>query len=339
MRLGLRLRPEILTLAGVLIACSVYDESLLVDGDDTLEDSSLSNDTSSSGTISVGSSAGNPSGSPSQGSNTTNTSTASGTGSGTIGGSEASGTGGVASDDSAATANSQGGGNTSSSSGGTGGDSSTSDSTGGTPTTTEGTTGSGATGGSGGTGTAVADPLLIDDLEDGDGKLDPNYSGYWYFAMDTDDPDAGGEITAPEDTDTPRGVTTMPARESSTRAMHAAGTWTGWGAALGFSFSQPDTVPIDGSVFKGISFYARASGTTTVRLEVATEATFDNSNHLWAELSLTSAWGHQEVLWTDLEAPDWDPDAPWEPETMLKVQFHFDNSDFDFWIDDVRFIE
>lgn len=336
----LRLRSEICTLSAVLIACSVYDESLLVDGDDTFEDGTP---TSSSGSGGQGPSAGSlTSSSTSQGSNTTSSTS----GTGTTGSTEAGGTGGT-SDGSQASSTSQGGENTSSNNGGGGGDTTTSASSGGgSASTSDGTTGSGGSNGSGGTsgtggtgGAVAADPLLIDDLDDADGRLDPNYTGYWYFAMDEEDPDAEGEITAPDDTDTPRGVETTPAREGSTHAMHAAGSWGGWGAALGFSFNQPDTKPIDGSVFSGISFYARASAATTARLEVVTDATYDKNNHLRAELSLTNEWEYHEVLWRDLEEPDWDPDAPWEPETMLKVQFHFDNSDFDFWIDDVRFVE
>jgi len=321
----------------------VYDESLLVDGDDTFEDGTP---TSSSGSGGQGPSAGSlTSSSTSQGSNTTSSTS----GTGTTGSTEAGGTGGT-SDGSQASSTSQGGENTSSNNGGSGGDTTASASSGGGSASTSddttgsggsnGSNGSGGTSGSGGTGGAVAaDPLLIDDLDDADGRLDPNYTGYWYFAMDEEDPDAEGEITAPDDTDTPRGVETTPAREGSTHAMHAAGSWGGWGAALGFSFNQPDTKPIDGSVFSGISFYARASAATTARLEVVTDATYDKNNHLRAELSLTNEWEYHEVLWRDLEEPDWDPDAPWEPETMLKVQFHFDNSDFDFWIDDVRFVE
>lgn len=336
----LRLRSEICTLSAVLIACSVYDESLLVDGDDTFEDGTP---TSSSGSGGQGPSAGSlTSSSTSQGSNTTSSTS----GTGTTGSTEAGGTGGT-SGGSQASSTSQGGENTSSNNGGGGGDTTTSASSGGgSASTSDGTTGSGGSNGSGGTsgtggtgGAVAADPLLIDDLDDADGRLDPNYTGYWYFAMDEEDPDAEGEITAPDDTDTPRGVETTPAREGSTHAMHAAGSWGGWGAALGFSFNQPDTKPIDGSVFSGISFYARASAATTARLEVVTDATYDKNNHLRAELSLTNEWEYHEVLWRDLEEPDWDPDAPWEPETMLKVQFHFDNSDFDFWIDDVRFVE
>ncbi len=336
----LRLRSEICTLSAVLIACSVYDESLLVDGDDTFEDGTP---TSSSGSGGQGPSAGSlTSSSTSQGSNTTSSTS----GTGTTGSTEAGGTGGT-SDGSQASSTSQGGENTSSNNGGGGGDTTTSASSGGgSASTSDDTTGSGGSNGSGGTsgtggtgGAVAADPLLIDDLDDADGRLDPNYTGYWYFAMDEEDPDAEGEITAPDDTDTPRGVETTPAREGSTHAMHAAGSWGGWGAALGFSFNQPDTKPIDGSVFSGISFYARASAATTARLEVVTDATYDKNNHLRAELSLTNEWEYHEVLWRDLEEPDWDPDAPWEPETMLKVQFHFDNSDFDFWIDDVRFVE
>ena len=336
----LRLRSEICTLSAVLIACSVYDESLLVDGDDTFEDSTPTSSSSSGG---QGPSAGSlTSSSTSQGSNTTSSTS----GTGTTGSTEAGGTGGT-SGGSQASSTSQGGENTSSNNGGSGGDTTASASSGGgSASTSDGTTGSGGSNGSGGTsgtggtgGAVAADPLLIDDLDDADGRLDPNYTGYWYFAMDEEDPDAEGEITAPDDTDTPRGVETTPAREGSTHAMHAAGSWGGWGAALGFSFNQPDTKPIDGSVFSGISFYARASAATTARLEVVTDATYDKNNHLRAELSLTNEWEYHEVLWRDLEEPDWDPDAPWEPETMLKVQFHFDNSDFDFWIDDVRFVE
>jgi hypothetical protein len=179
---------------------------------------------------------------------------------------------------------------------------------------------------------------MIDDLEDGDGQLDPNFTGYWYMAMDeTDD----GAITAPTNPDAPRGEPGMPARDGSTTAMHAAGVWGGWGAALGFSFSTPDTTPIDASSYTGITFWARAASARSVRVEVATEATLTNSDHFGAEKTITTAWQQHQVLWTELDPPPWALDDPpdWQPEAMLKLQFHFDDAAFDFWVDDIRFIE
>lgn len=316
-----RLRPDVLTLAVSLVACSVYTEDLLQDTASTSDGDTLTagsdSTTDGSTTTRMTSSTGSGSG------QTSSTSTS---GSGGAGSTGEAGTGGDTTTESSTTA-SQGGDAGSSSpatttgSGGSGGESTV---------TTTGASGSTSTGGS-----VSTDPLLIDDMEDGDNQVDPNYNGYWYLAVD--DMEGSGSIDSPADPDEPEGEPTTPPRDGSDIAMHAAGSWSGWGAALGFSFRANESA-IDGSAFSGISFYARADS-GTVRVEVATEATAMASDHYKFDLPITSTWQHYEIAWTDLEPQDWSEDAPWEPESMLQVQFHFEDSEFDFWVDDIRFME
>ncbi len=318
--------------AALLVACNVYNDSLLEETATSGDDGTLTSDsTSSSGTsTSAGSNTTSTSGGSGQGpttgtpttTGTTNTTDAGGgQGGGASGGTESS---------------------TSSSTDGQGGESSSAD--------TNGTTSSTGTGGSATTststvtsttGTTEVDPLLVDDMEDGNNQLKrPTFDGYWYTAADET---GSGEITPPTDDEcTPTELD--PARGDSTQAMHVFGSWSGgddWAATVGFNFDNKETA-VDASGYSGISFWVRTDDSGTgVRVQLATTGVEDTGYWEFPLDSLDGDWQQITLMWDEplLLQPTWAVEVDFDPETLFKVQFQFDEGDFDLWIDDIRFVE
>lgn len=331
--MGFRLRHGMIALGtlGVLVACNTYTPDLLIPADtETTSDSETSDSTLTTG------------GGGSSSIVTTTINTVTSTSASTGGGDGGSGP--------------TTSGNDTTGSGGSGGDSSTGSTSTETETTSSSTSATGDSGGSGGSGGSdntgsggsggsttgvTVDPLLIDDLEDGNNQLEtPTYSGYWFTTANEDGdgtvtPDPGDECD-PEELEM--------ARDGSTHAMHVSGSWTGtdleWIAAFGFPLKH-DEVPVDASSYAGVTFYAKTDNEdTAARLQVMI-TDVEDEGHFAIELPLTSSWEQYTVRWNDqlLMQPTWAAQVTFDPANLFKLQFQFDSDSFDLWVDDIRFIE
>ena len=273
-------------------------------------------------------------------------------GSSSDGGSPAS-TGGISTNDT-------GGGSTGGNGGGTGGEST--GATGGNSGSSNGggaTDGGSATGGGGGTGGASgtgggtatgggsAGPELIDDLEDGDGRIlmSSGRQGPWHV-FNSGDTGAGKPIM-PE----------MGGANGSMWAMHTTGSGFMF-AGLGFGLNNADSAPesaqskaYDASAWTGVVFMAKAgsTGSATLRVEapmrdfVPSERGGTCSYDCWNVygFSMTSPLS---TSWQEIRAPfasmkrETGSSPAFDPKQLMTISFKHTGSDhFDFWIDDVRF--
>ncbi len=337
MRLLLRLAPFL----ALHVACSVYDESMLLgekDGPSTVGGGG------SSGSGSTG-------GSDSGGSGGTQTGGGSGGTTGGTGGSGGDNTGG-------ASGGADTGGSGGDETGGTGGGGATTGGTGGSTGGTGGSTGGtgGSTGGTGGI------PGLIEDLEDGNNRIKLSGGGYWFTsAME-------GTCIVPHNPDPIIPVSLPEARGTSTRAMHFVGTdCPAWGAQGGFGLKGTTDAPLDSSMYSGISFWARLGSATSddiLNVEFSTTDTVpsgglcDNpnattgvntpadpdddcyGNYMFSD-TLTTTWKEIQVPFADLsKSPGYGPDAI-DTKKLVQIIFSWKlpTNDFDVWIDDIKFYE
>jgi hypothetical protein len=213
-----------------------------------------------------------------------------------------------------------------------------------------GSAGSGVDAGSGGEGTILPENL-IDDLEDGDASILPRGGrvGAWYTYNDksatgTQTP-AMGDPFKPS----PGGV--------GDSQFDASTTGTGfsvWGAGMGFDLdsTQGTKSTYDVSAFTGIRF--RAKGTVPMRAAVMIagvvslavggtcvagsgtgQACDDGHGRL---LVLTADWKSFDLPFAQLTQGGWGKPVPFDPATVLSIQFNVDkNLPFDVSIDDIGF--
>jgi hypothetical protein len=213
-----------------------------------------------------------------------------------------------------------------------------------------------ATGGGSGTGdggaetsTSQANPLLIDDFEDGNAAILPQQgrSGSWYVINDgrgTQTPPAGTPVM-------PSAL--VPARGASARGAHTfGGPFGSWGALLGTVFASTDeaSTPYDLSGHQGLRLWVRTGATAgtaakQVRLNLRTPATVTGgdctacNDHLGAEIPLTAKWTQVEVPFTTLRQMGFGRPmlASVDLKRVLGIELLFPaNVSFDLWVDDVE---
>jgi hypothetical protein len=235
-----------------------------------------------------------------------------------------------------------------SSGGETGGGSSGGSNTGGAPS---GDTGGTLTGGSGGgtaTGGGAAGPELIDDMEDGDGRILANSGrqGPWHVFNSSDT--GPGKVVTPE----------KGGANGSQFAMHTSGmgyTFAGLGFGLNNSDSTPESAQskaYDASAWSGLVFMAKAgsTGTASLRVEarmrdfVPTDRGGTCTDGCWnvygfsVTAPLSTTWQEIRVPFSSMKRETGTTPA-FDAKQLMTISFkHTGNSDhFDFWIDDVRF--
>ena len=179
---------------------------------------------------------------------------------------------------------------------------------------------------------------LIDDFEDGDDEISllEGRSGLWRWVRDTDSPG-----TAPALLPIPR----SEARGSNRLALHVkGGALRDWGAVVEFNF-----VPAcyDASAYQGISFQARGPGRIFVAprevgvIPVANGGTCvdDCHNAHVKKVELDSRWKTYEVRWSEVAQRGYNRPAL-DPSRInsLAFQIHPEDTPYDVWLDDVRFI-
>jgi hypothetical protein len=282
---------------------------------------------------------------------------------GTLEGTSSSGSGGGRGGGSASSSVSSSGTASAGGSGGTGGSStattgsssgSTSSSTSGSSSTsaTAGSSGSTSSSGAGGSdcvgGVTVTAPNLIDDMEEGSGGIikQGGRGGSWFTYNDGTD----GGVQTPTANGPCLPVAIPGGRCTSEHAMHTFGSgFTNYGMGIGFDLNHPATVrmPYDVSAYTGIAFWARGPQ-LAVQIQVLEDATTPTAqggtcpttstcaDHYAIAVDLGTGWQQIVVPFASLKQATWGTAVPWDPKTVLGVQFAVNPAPaFDFWIDDI----
>jgi hypothetical protein len=179
---------------------------------------------------------------------------------------------------------------------------------------------------------------VIDDFEDGDDEVMrlEGRSGLWRWVRDTD---AAG--TAPALLPIPR----PNASAGNRMALHVkGGRLMEWGAVVEFNFVPPC---YDASAYRGISFQAKGPGRLFVAprevgvIPVANGGACvqDCHNAHVQKIELGSQWKAYEVLWTDVAQRGYSKPAL-DPSRLnsLAFQIHPEDTPYDIWLDQVRFL-
>jgi hypothetical protein len=185
-----------------------------------------------------------------------------------------------------------------------------------------------------------ADPLLLDDMEDGDANIcaSGDRKGAWYRFGDKKallEPSA--EISG--------------GRGDSNYAAHLSGTGlTDWGAGMGFTLNAVGQQPYDVSVGDGITFWMKAKGWVGVnfrRVETTPVATppgtctdaADCDHHFHFSVYATGDdWVEVRVPFTALtQSFGGSGRLSWDPTRILAIEFPASAPDVDIWVDDIRF--
>lgn len=219
-------------------------------------------------------------------------------------------------------------------------------------------------------GSTTVDPAQIEDMEDGNGTIlrREGRQGTWFM-----DNDGTGMLESPMSQASPTSEI-LGGRGDSTRAIHFSGSgFTGYGAQIGFSFVENamGKQVYDISMYKGIRFYGavgedpgEGSGDAVlVQVNISTIQTdphTDASNpeplcdveaeecfdHFGWDVMLEGSWQEYALRFNamDFAQRGFGLPALWDPEHALQVIFKVEGApdpgvSFDFWIDDISFIE
>jgi len=198
-----------------------------------------------------------------------------------------------------------------------------------------------------------ADPMLIDDMEDGTSDICPTAGrhGVWYTRGDgtsTDLTPSGAPDFKP---------TLIPNNERgvSRYAAHFTGSgFTYWGALMGFSFIGDDLgiKPFDASATGGITFWLKSNVPVTVAFLTpdtvmpmnggtcsdSPGVTNCNNHFSFAITAPTNGWKELEIPYLALTQPG--GSADFNTRELIGVQFLVPTGvAFDVWVDDVSFYD
>jgi hypothetical protein len=191
---------------------------------------------------------------------------------------------------------------------------------------------------------------LIDDFEDGDGRLFKFFErdGFWFGAGDKTE----GSSVSPSGTFAAELLPAVESTKENRYAAHLAASgqkeWgVVWGSALQWT-SKGLKCPLNVSAFAGLRF--RAKGPGKVRVSVAvpevtprdgggtcTERCYDAHGKLF---ELSDAWDSYEMRWEKLQQGGWGTEALFTPERVVNLALNVDikHLPIDFWIDDLELI-
>jgi hypothetical protein len=211
------------------------------------------------------------------------------------------------------------------------------------------------TGGS--TATGCADPLVIDDFEDGDHDACPRLGWTSDWWADGDDyGSASPSIASIQENKDVLSAALDPARGTSQRGLHLEGAgFIDWGIEIGLTFNNPgEEIPqvVDLSQYTGVTFWVR--GTGTVQLQVPTVETMPASaggdcsgeypycyDYFKSSVfALGSTWTQRIVRFDSLEKGYLGTSmSVTDQYYILNLLFFAGNAGdtFDLWLDDVAF--
>ncbi len=189
-----------------------------------------------------------------------------------------------------------------------------------------------------GRGVASGTAPLIDDFDDGDDAITSNEQrvGFWRWAREIDEP-----LSAPALLPVPR-----PGHSATNRlALHVkGGQLVDWGATVEFTF-RPSCY--DAAKYAGIAFQARGPGRIYVSprevgvipLKEGGTCESDCYNPHVKKVELGSEWASFEVRWAEVRQRGFGK-APLDPSRLNSLAFmvRAEDTPYDVWLDDVRFI-
>lgn len=181
---------------------------------------------------------------------------------------------------------------------------------------------------------------LIHDVEDGAGSVEVGAArGTWYISSDavtTRTPDGDFSVDA--------GIE-GPGVKSSQYALHGSLEVPGnaeWGGVAQLTFDSP----ISASQWEGVKFFAKGTGTVTVKLVSAntvptaqggTCTTGCDDSH-GSRLSLSADWTEVKVYFDQVRQVGFGTEVDFDPNALLGVGIQAqDPGSYDFWIDDLQF--
>jgi hypothetical protein len=202
-----------------------------------------------------------------------------------------------------------------------------------------------------GAGKCVADTVVveadavIDDYEDGDITNLPalgGRAGNWYAYGDG----TGSGLIA-EAVSINRGA--------SIKGLHTKGKDFGnWGSGVGCDLAHgtSEKLPYDASAYKGVTFWAKGTGVTTLNVAFPDIDT-DNlvkgktcttcDHHYYKSVPLTAAWQRINIAFADLALEPGNLPTPvpaFKPEALSSVQFRMTaGANYDVYIDDLAFVK
>jgi hypothetical protein len=176
---------------------------------------------------------------------------------------------------------------------------------------------------------------VIDDFEDGNLtiKYVDGRSGSWLRA--------GDNLGTFESTSL---ATTTGGHEDSLCLSTKATGFTSWGSFVKFDF-RPGPQPYDVSVFGGISFWAKGSGSVRVKA-ASTETTLVDyggactsgcNDHYATWIDLGATWTQHTVRFAELRQDGWGTQVPLALECLLGIEFS-SGTDYELYLDDVTFV-
>lgn len=185
---------------------------------------------------------------------------------------------------------------------------------------------------------------LIDDFEDEDTRIAPleRRAGFWSASNDG----TGKQLPT---LGIPFPMARIPGGRGESRfALHTSGTKLGkWGAVVSAELSPRRCY--DASAYAGLTFWARGHGAMNVvakMTQVAPEfyggsCTHDCFDGHRATITLSSKWEEHRVPWEQLKQAGFGQAVPFDPHSLISLELAVlpEQTPFDFWIDDLRFLE
>ncbi len=185
---------------------------------------------------------------------------------------------------------------------------------------------------------------LIDDFEDNDTRIAPleHRAGFWSSTSDGTGkqwPPMGGVLQ----------LSRIPGgRGASQFGIHLRGSkFSKWGVLLSADLSARRCY--DASAYAGIAFWIRGKGhlefgpkmTQIAPEEYGGSCTHDCYDGHRITVALSSDWQEVRVPWALLKQKGFGQPVPFDPHSLLSLEFLVlpEQTPYDYWIDDVRFLE
>jgi hypothetical protein len=193
------------------------------------------------------------------------------------------------------------------------------------------------------------DIALLDDFEDGDGKLFKAFEreGWWFAASDNTE----GSRISPLKFAAEKLPEAEATKDNSLAAHFAASGQKDWGVSWGVSLrweSKGIRCPYNASSFAGIRFRARGPGDVRVVIGVPeTEPTegggtckancYDTHGKV---VHLDNCWDDYLVRWDQLQQGGWGAQVRFDPARIVLLAFAMTpaNLPADFWLDDLALV-
>jgi hypothetical protein len=195
-----------------------------------------------------------------------------------------------------------------------------------------------------------SDTALLDDFEDGDGKLFKGFEreGFWFSVSDKTE----GSVIKPSGTFAPELLSPKESTPENRYAAHlSASGEKEWGAAWGATLAwvrKGIRCPVNLSAFVGLRFRAKGPGTIRVSLAVpevqakeyggaCTERCYDAHGRVF---TLSDRWETYAAPWDRMQQEGWGAEARLTPSRLVNLMIKVGTKSLpiDFWIDDIELL-